>query len=215
MKPKKNTLILVVLATMYLSLFIGCAASAGNAITITSPTPNTTVIPGQTINVSVVARPSITVHHVLALIQGDVETAKNGPPWNIELVVPKNASGQLLLSVVAFGNKEGTKSWDAEDVVLYVDTSSLQLKRLVASPDLIVCPATQPCLSVQVNGHYSNGAVRDVTSDTSTLFTPQFPGIVAIDRQGNITTKKAGESRIDIEHRGFKTSIVVIVEDNP
>ena len=215
MKRKNNTFILVVLATMLLGLFISYAASEGNAITITSPAPNTTVIPGQTITVRVVARPSITVHHVFAQIQGYAKTAKNGPPWNIELVIPTNAPEQLLLSVIAFGNKEATKLWEAEDVVLYLDTSSLQLKRLVASPDLIVCPATKPCLSVQVRAHYSNGTVRNVTSDTSTLFTPQFPSIVAIDKHGNITTKKAGESRIDIEHRGFKTSVVVIVEDNP
>jgi Bacterial Ig-like domain (group 2) len=181
---------IVVLCALRLSL-------AAQSLRIASPANGTVVHPGDIITVEVEASGG-PFKAVLVLPQDPIRwvPAKTGPPFRIQLQIPKQISSGKY-SVAVMGGLPAGQPVFSDPVFLDVEQAGRPLS-LTTNLDVLNVSIGEES-SLQVQARYANGVQADVTNSAMTTFVSQSPDIATVDAHGWVKAVAPGSTNIIID----------------
>ena len=171
-----------------------------NAITITAPATGTTVVPGQTLQVSVSVAAG-TTFSAIQVIGEDIGIAppKQSPPYSFGLKIPNNIIGAkkiTALGIIGPGNGVFSQS-----VVVNVETPT-PLTDLDVSPPRINFRHVGDQVNLTVIGKFGDGTELDVTHSSNTSYQTNDATVATVSTDGVVTAAGVGTTGIIIKYGG-------------
>ncbi|CAM3933359.1 choice-of-anchor A family protein [Corallococcus exiguus] len=186
------------------------ATAATGTVVITSPQPGTVVSPGGKLTVSVAGAVGFQPETVLIMTEGAASILESGP-FTTTFKIPAQALGSLTL--VAFGIDSQGRMVRSTSIPLTVSSSAqLSSIQLLNGDAFLRGPGAK--LKLVVNGKYSDGVVRDISSPSrGTLYSVSNTSIATITADGTLTGVSKGMATVMVRNGTVLTSITVSVGD--
>ena len=194
---------LLALAATLVLLFSGTA----EAIVIVSPTPGTTVKPGDLVTLRVALGPNEIATEVIVVSDGDPVTATfDGTHYVGQAKISREGVGPDLL--VAFAVLQGGGASFA-DVAITIDPGELRTLSLNIPERMTFAGETA---GTELRGLFEDGVVRDLSPvDTGTTYSTSDSQVVALHPLGIVQARANGTATITATNRGRTTDVRVTV----
>ncbi|MEM8961246.1 MAG: alpha/beta fold hydrolase [Acidobacteriota bacterium] len=178
----------------------------GNGLVIDSPPAGAMVTPGAPITVTVSPTDGVTVDRVL-LIGPTVSMEDDAAPFVFELDLPAELIGEVTFK--ALGRNGMDEIFESEPVTWIAEPAEALLS-LDLRPDQPFLYGGGDSLALEVLGTYTDGVVRDLTSQGMTYLTLDSE-IVTIDTAGIVTAVEVGITTVIARSGDVQDSVTVYV----
>jgi hypothetical protein len=185
-------------------------AVADPRVRITSPAPNQTFAPGDTVHVVVQVDASASAAGVMVWSEIGI-AGKQTPPFELDMAIPDTFAGPGQLVPGAIGGSGA--SLEGAAVPFVVIPRAAPQKIVVDDYIALVLPeAADARKRIIPIGVYAGGVERDLRSPAlGTTYTSSDPSVVTVAADGVLTAVAAGTATITTQHRGVKAFTTVDV----
>lgn len=197
-----NNLIIGVIICIFSFIALSGNAIAGTGVKITSPSKDTIVNPGQTIEVTIEAVDGFAIKNGMIIVQGNDIPDFTSLPVFFTITVPKELTETLTISVFAM-DLAGNNGYDM--INLHVQqTATIQSFVIWGDKVLDVYLDWNNNIKTGKTGNiaitqaiYSDNVERKIPIEELT-FTSSDPSIVSVDGKGNYEIYKVGDASITV-----------------
>jgi len=182
------------------------------ALQITSPPDGTTVVPGDSVTVSVKIAPQSNITAVVVIGSGPIgysETKTLTPlqfTLSFSVKIPTNTQPgryRLFSSGVGLGT-----AVDSAPIILNVERAD-PLVQLHVEPTQIAFERAGQEMPLRVIGTFANGAIADLTRSSRTSYSSNGSNIAVVNKFGSVIAAGAGSTTIAVRY-GDQTSLVTV-----
>lgn len=132
-------------------------------------------------------------------------------PLNESLIIPIEALGQLQL--FALGSDPLGNFTSSEPITIQVETDLDIIDIDILNGDIVLFqPLSQRQLAVF--GTFSDGVVRNITSDLDTKYSTVIPSIASVTQDGVVTAVSQGTTTLRVNNNGIQDTILVLVTND-
>ena len=181
-----------------------------NGITITAPATGTTVVPGQTLQVSVSVAAG-TTFSAIQVIGEDIGIAppKQSPPYSFGLKIPNNIIGAK--KITALGLTSTGEGVFSQSIVVDVENSAPLTDVNVEPPELNFIHVGDQ-VNLTVIGKFGDGTELDVTHSSNTSYQTNDATVATVSTDGVVTAAGVGTTGIIIKYGGRVFPVPVSVQ---
>ncbi|RKH46407.1 choice-of-anchor A family protein [Corallococcus sicarius] len=186
------------------------ASAVAGSLAITSPAPGTQVTPGKPVTVTLSASGGFQPETVI-IVGGGSATILEVAPFTTQFQIPVQAIGSVELA--AFGIDSLGRLLSSPHVILPV-VSSAQLSSIQVLNGDATLPGQGSKRKLVVNGKYTDGVLRDISSPAlGTLYSSSNNSVATITADGTLTGVSKGVATVMVRNGTVLTSITVTVGD--
>ncbi len=183
---------------------------------VISPADGSIVHSGETINLVVQEPPGKSFRKVFIDFLPFPGPESTTPPFTLSLVVPSNFTGPLVFLVRAQAT-DGSQGFD-------VFTLNVEPPSAAILQDIVINPVNPAEIffrtpdfkeSIIVEGHFSDGTVRDLTNSLNTNYAIENPLVAKLDRDGNsmfVSSLQAGITKLKVTYQSKIQTIPIKVQ---
>src|SRR5258706_11723262 len=134
---------------------------------------------------------------------------KKSPPYEYDVLIPRNISSARKYNLAV-----GTIGM-AEESIITIDVEKpgtptrLQSQNNRGMYQSLKFQQPPPCLPVDVNAVFADGAFLDVSESSKILFQISDPSIARVDKYGCVTGLSPGKTTLDIQYQGASLSVPI------
>lgn len=187
---------------------------AQSGLTITSPSFNSVVNPGQSITIQVNVPSGLLVQHITVAAPdlGTLIPVPSGPPFRVSIEIPQDAAPQKYV-FGAFGTLAGGNSIESNEESIDVERSDHPAGVKIQPSTVVNLPVGHE-LPLAVRASYNDGTNNDVSNSTLTTYTSKNPRIAQIRNDGVLTAISPGSTEITITNAGVTALVVPVSVPN-
>ena len=185
------------------------AQPAPPPLQITSPAEGTSVLPGETITVTVISSPAIRFTKVVVAAELPIgfSSVSTTIPTEVSLHVPTNATlGQYHLTALGWTVQGGPEESPA--ITINVESPANPLKIVVQPPE-IPFKVRGAQIPLQITGTFPDGHTQDLSNSTRAEYATSSPNVATVDGHGIVTSVGAGSSQISVRY-GTQSIVVPV-----
>lgn len=195
---------------MFLVVFKGVGLAESPGIKIIEPKDGSAVNPGQKITITIEVVGGFVPKDIMVVTFFSVDTIAS-PPFTINLTIPDEASGKLLIAANA---RDASDEFVGDDITLYIKQTATLLSLKVDRDELFFDVDWNGNIEdytpyIYVDGIYSDGITRDLSEDIGTTYVSSDPSVVSIDSEGKVKAHKVGQAKITVSNSGVSVDIPV------
>src|SRR5271165_610805 len=190
------------------------AARVDSQVQITSPRAGQVFAPGDTVVITVTTQIPAAAGYVgvgapgVGILQG---TNYNGSTFQASFKIPESFAGPLTISPAVIGTDQTPV--EGQSVTIIVRSSNAP-ERISLTQATFMMRAPGATENIYVQGMYSNGIERDLTSSTTgTAYRSSDTGIVRVSADGNVRATGFGIAIVSVVNAGRKAFASFWVED--
>ena len=189
-------------------MFCFAPSALGQQLTISSPTNGTTIVPGETLTVTV----SVTGGSVsgVEIVGQDIGASSvvSAAPYMFNLQIPPGLIG--LKNLTAIGISGSGQTVASAPLTIDIESSS-QATSLVTSISQIQFGFEGDQFPLRVTAALVDGSQLDVTHSTQTTFSSANAAIAAVDSTAMVTAVGSGITFLSVTYAGQSTTVSVTV----